>query len=377
MSPDTESVNFWQGNQACAEAAIAAGCRFFAGYPITPASEIAEIMSEELPKLGGTYVQMEDEIAAISAVIGGAWGGALSMTATSGPGFSLMQENIGYAIMTETPCVIVDVQRAGPSTGQATKAAQGDLMQSRWGTHGDHEMIVLAPNSSQETYELTIKAFSLSEKLRHPVILLSDEVVGHSREKVVVDSSIDHRVQRRIAKNGDLPYGGIDTDGHSIMPRFGDGHNLLITGSTHDEKGFRKTSDSEAHDRLIRRINTKIKNASDVLDDYVISGSRKAEWGIISFGSTSRSVEELMINKESKSNLRTMRLRTVWPFPDQAIRDFSNTVDKILVPELNLGQLSGEVSRVVRDTVELVSLNKIGGGRMIEPDELLSKMAKS
>jgi 2-oxoglutarate/2-oxoacid ferredoxin oxidoreductase subunit alpha len=376
MSLDTKSVHFWQGNQACAEAALAAGCRFFAGYPITPASEIAEIMSQQLPKLGGTYVQMEDEIAAISAVIGSAWGGSLSMTATSGPGFSLMQENIGYAIMTETPCVIVDVQRAGPSTGQATKGAQGDLMQARWGTHGDHEMIVLAPNSSQETYELTIKAFSFSEKLRHPVILLSDEVVGHSREKVIVDSSIDKQVPRRLAKVGEPPYGGVSSDGHAIMPRFGDGHNLLITGSTHDAQGFRKTSDSKAHDELIRRITDKIKEAGPILDDYVISGPKDAEWGIISFGSTSRSVEELMVNENSQANLRTMRLRTVWPFPDQAVREFSKTVDKILVPELNLGQLSGEISRVVRDTTNVVSLNKIGGGRMIEPNELLAKMAE-
>lgn len=376
MFPDTKSVNFWQGNQACAEAAIAAGCRFFAGYPITPASEIAEIMSQQLPKLGGTYVQMEDEIAAISAIIGAVWGGSLSMTATSGPGFSLMQENIGYAIMTETPCVIVDVQRAGPSTGQATKAAQGDLMQARWGTHGDHEMIVLAPNSSQETYELTIRAFGLSEKLRHPVILLSDEVIGHSREKVVVDSSSDNHIPRRLAKVGEPPYGGVNSDGLSIMPRFGDGHNLLITGSTHDERGFRKTSDSEAHDKLIRRITAKVQDARQILDDYVISGPESADWGIISFGSTSRSVEELMVNEDSKSTLRTMRLRTVWPFPDQAIRNFSKTVSKILVPELNLGQLSREVSRVVRDTTEVVPLNKIGGGRMIEPNELIDKMSQ-
>ena len=374
MSVSTKSVHFWQGNQACAEAALVAGCRFFAGYPITPASEIAEIMSQQLPKLGGTYIQMEDEIAAISAIIGAAWGGSLSMTATSGPGFSLMQENIGYAIMTETPCVIVNVQRAGPSTGQATKAAQGDLMQARWGTHGDHEMIVLAPNSSQETYELTIKAFSISEKLRHPVILLSDEVVGHSREKVVVDSNSDYQVSRRLAKPGEPPYGGVSSDGNAIMPRFGDGHNLLITGSTHDEQGFRKTSDSKAHDELIHRITGKVKEAKSILDDYVISGPDQAEWGIISFGSTSRSVEELMTNETSKSNLRTMRLRTVWPFPDEAVRNFSESVDKILVPELNLGQLSGEVSRVVRDTTEVVSLNKIGGGRMIEPNELLAKM---
>ena len=316
-------------------------------------------------------------INAISAVIGAVWGGSLSMTATSGPGFSLMQESIGYAIMTETPCVIVDVQRAGPSTGQATKAAQGDFMQARWGTHGDHEMIVLAPNSSQETYELTIKAFSLSEKLRHPVILLSDEVVGHSREKVVVDSNNDNQVPRRLAKIGDPPYGGVNSNGHAIMPRFGDGHNLLITGSTHDERGFRRTSDPEAHDKLIRRITTKVRDARNILDDFLISGPKSAEWGIISFGSTSRSVEELIANEDSKPNLRTMRLRTVWPFPDQAIRDFSKTVDKLLVPELNLGQLSREISRVVRDTIEIVPLNKIGGGRMIEPAELLAKMAHS
>ena len=377
MSPDTNTVNFWQGNQACAEAAIAAGCNFFAGYPITPASEIAEIMSHQLPRIGGTYVQMEDEIAAISAIIGAVWGGALSMTATSGPGFSLMQESIGYAIMTETPCVIVDVQRAGPSTGQATKAAQGDLMQARWGTHGDHEMIVLAPNSSQETYELTIKAFSLSEKLRHPVILLSDEVVGHSREKVIVDSNSDDRVPRRLAKTGDPPYGGTDSDGNAIMPQFGDGHNLLITGSTHDEMGYRKTSDSEAHDKLIRRITAKVQDARPILDDFVISGPSNADWGIISFGSTSRSVEELMSFEDSKSTIRSMKLRTVRPFPDQAVREFSKSVDKILVPELNLGQLSREVSRVVKDTTEVVSLNKIGGGRMIDPDELIAKMAQS
>jgi 2-oxoglutarate ferredoxin oxidoreductase subunit alpha len=238
MSVKSESVKFWQGNQACAEAAIDAGCRFFAGYPITPASEIAEIMSVELPKIKGVYLQMEDEIAAISAVIGGSWGGALSMTATSGPGFSLMQESIGYAIMTETPCVIVDVQRAGPSTGQATKAAQGDFMQARWGTHGDHESIVLAPNSAQETYELTLRSFELSEKLRHPVILLSDEIVGHSRERVVIDRSKDVSVIRQFSSKGDQPYGKVDANGHALMPRFGDGHDLLITGSTHNDLGF-------------------------------------------------------------------------------------------------------------------------------------------
>lgn len=371
MSSSNEKVEFWQGNQACAEAAIAAGCRFFAGYPITPASEIAEIMSVKLPKIGGVYLQMEDEIAAISAVIGSSWGGVLSMTATSGPGFSLMQENIGYAIMTETPCVIVDVQRAGPSTGQATKAAQGDFMQARWGTHGDYESIVLSPNSAQETYELTLRSFQLSERLRHPVILLSDEIVAHSREKVVVNRSEDISVKRRYAMRGDLPYGAVDSEGHALMPRFGDGHDLLITGSTHNEMGLRKTADPEVHNNLVRRLSTKIQNASSFLEDYQLTGPARAKWGIVSFGSTSRSVDELMTS-DSKPTLRSLRLRTLWPFPDDAVREFAKTVDRLLVPELSLGQLSREINRAAQGLVEVIPLNKIGGGLMIEPDEILS-----
>ena len=376
MSVKNETVEFWQGNQACAEAAIVVGCRFFAGYPITPASEIAEIMSIKLPKTGGVFLQMEDEIAAISAVIGGSWGGALSMTATSGPGFSLMQESIGYAIMTETPCVIVNVQRAGPSTGQATKAAQGDFMQARWGTHGDHESIVLAPNSAQETYELTLKSFELSEKLRHPVILLSDEIVAHSRERVVVDRSEDVSVKRQFAAKGDTPFGKVDAEGHALMPRFGDEHDLLVTGSTHNELGFRKTADPEIHDKLVRRLSTKILDAYDLIKDYQISGSKTATWGIVSFGSTSRSVEELM-TITSEPTLRSLRLRTLWPFPDDAVREFAKSVDRLLVPELSLGQLSREVSRAVGGIVDVVPLNKIGGGLMIEPDEILRVIKKS
>ena len=371
MSANSYATEFWQGNQACAEAAIAAGCRFFAGYPITPASEIAEIMSIRLPKTGGVYLQMEDEIAAISAVIGSSWGGVLSMTATSGPGFSLMQESIGYAIMTETPCVIVDVQRAGPSTGQATKAAQGDFMQARWGTHGDHESIVLAPNSAQETYELTLRSFELSERLRHPVILLSDEIVAHSREKVIVDRNKDETIHRRFTSKGDMPYGMVDIDGHWHMPRFGDGHNLLITGSTHNEVGLRKTADPEVHDKLVRRLSTKIQSAHDILEDYRISGPDTAIWGIVSYGSTSRSVDELMIG-DSTTTFRSLRLRTLWPFPDNVVKEFAKSVDRLLVPELSLGQLSREVSRAVKGAVDVVPVNKIGGGLMIEPHEILN-----
>ncbi|MHA2117364.1 MAG: 2-oxoacid:acceptor oxidoreductase subunit alpha [Candidatus Thorarchaeota archaeon] len=374
MAGSNPSVNFWQGNQACAEAAIAAGCRFFAGYPITPASEIAEIMAENLPRVGGTYLQMEDEIGAISAVIGASWGGALSMTATSGPGFSLMQENIGYAVMTETPCVIVDVQRAGPSTGQATKGAQGDLMQSRWGTHGDVESIVLAPNSAQETFELTLRAFHLSEKLRHPVIILSDEIVGHSREKVVVNTKENLVVQRKYAMTGNPPFDGIDDDGWIKMPRFGDGHNLLVTGSTHDEYGYRKTSDPDVHDKLVRRISAKIQDEHTNLTDVVVSGQESAEWGIISYGCTSRSVEELVARSSGAPPLKSLRLRTIWPFPDSEIMEFAESVDRLLVPELSLGQLSREVSRVVCGSVDVVPLTKIGGGLMIEPDELIERI---
>ncbi|MFW9925180.1 MAG: 2-oxoacid:acceptor oxidoreductase subunit alpha [Candidatus Thorarchaeota archaeon] len=368
-SSQDKEAHFWQGNKACAEGALAAGCRFFAGYPITPASEIAEVMSYRLPKIGGTYLQMEDEIAAISAVIGASWGGFLSMTATSGPGFSLMQENIGYAIMTETPCVIVDVQRSGPSTGQATKVAQGDLMQSRWGTHGDHESIALAPNSAQESYELTIKAFELSEKLRHPVIILSDEIVAHSRERVVIKRSEDPLVKRQFVGKTDPHYGGESETGHALMPRFGDGLNLLITGSTHDDSGYRRTSDADTHDKLIRRLGNKIRRREGLLLDAVVSGPDSAKWGVVSFGCTSRSVDEAMI--ESKQSFRSFRLRTLWPFPNNDLREFAESVEKLLVPELNLGQLIGEVSRAVGDSIDVVPLNKIGGGRLIEPEEII------
>ncbi|MFW9798872.1 MAG: 2-oxoacid:acceptor oxidoreductase subunit alpha [Candidatus Thorarchaeota archaeon] len=372
MSAEKSRPNFWQGNQACAEAAIEAGCRFFAGYPITPASEIAEIMASRLPNVGGTYLQMEDEIGAISAVIGASWGGSLSMTATSGPGFSLMQESIGYAVMTETPCVIVNVQRAGPSTGQATKAAQGDFMQAGWGTHGDHESVVIAPYSAQETYELTLRAFSLSERLRHPVIVLSDEIVAHSRERVVIDAKKSSEVIRHYAGAGDPPYGGV-ADGWSIMPRFGDGHDLLVTGSTHDELGFRKTADPDTHNELIRRITAKIQDERELLTDVVVSGPRRADWGIVSYGCTSRSVEEVMTNVPDLS-VKSLRLRTLWPFPDDEVAQFAKSVGSLLVPELSLGQLSREVSRAVGESVRVVSLAKIGGGLMIDPDEIVDRI---
>ncbi|MBS7633447.1 2-oxoacid:acceptor oxidoreductase subunit alpha, partial [Candidatus Bathyarchaeota archaeon] len=253
----TGKIYFWQGNEACAEAALAAGCRFFAGYPITPASEIAEHLARKLPQTGGVALQMEDELAAIGAVVGASWAGAKAMTATSGPGFDLMQETIGWAFMTETPCVIVDVQRLGPSTGQATKCGQGDIMQARWGTHGDYVAIALSPNSVGETFELTVRAFNLAEKYRTPVVLLTDEEIAHMRERVTVPSSENMElVNRRKPKPSERMFFG--SDEVPPMPSVGEGFDVAVTGSTHDEYGIRFTADPDVHRRLVERLNGKI-----------------------------------------------------------------------------------------------------------------------
>lgn len=372
-------VHFWQGDIACAEGAIAAGCRFFAGYPITPASEIAEHMAKRLPEVGGIYVQMEDEIASISAIIGASWGGLKAMTATSGPGFSLMQENIGYACMTETPCVIVDVQRVGPSTGQATKAAQGDAMQARWGTHGDHEVIVLSPNSPQEMFDLTIKAFNLSELYRVPVIVLADEMVGHMWEKVRVPSPEEIEIwDRKKPSSLDEPvFGGVGEFEIPPMPRMGDGYNLLITGSTHDEYGYRKTVDPEAHRKLVTRIINKIRKNVEKIIDVEIQNIEDADIGIISFGCTSRSVYDVIeLAKKEGITVGHVRLRTIWPFPEKIVRKMAERVDFILVPEMNLGQLVYEVERVVCCEAHVKAISKIGGGEMITPEEIFSEIKR-
>jgi len=372
-------IHFWQGDIACAEGAIAAGCRFFAGYPITPASEIAEHMAKRLPEVAGIYVQMEDEIASISAVIGASWGGLKAMTATSGPGFSLMQENIGYACMTETPCVVVDVQRAGPSTGQATKATQGDVMQARWGTHGDHEVIVLSPNSPQEMFDLTIKAFNLSEIYRVPVIVLSDEIVGHMWEKVRVPypEEIEVYNRKKPSKIDEPIFGGVGEVEVPPMPRIGDGFNLLITGSTHNEYGYRKTVDPEVHRRLITRIVNKIRKNAEKIVDVETQNIEDADVGVISYGCTSRSVYDAAILAEEKGiKVGHVRLRTIWPFPERVVRKLAERVDFILIPEMNLGQLVYEVERVVGYEARVKAISKIGGGEMITPEEIFSEIRK-
>lgn len=349
---------FLLGDEAAAYGALYAGCDFFAGYPITPASEIAEVMSRELPFVNGYYVQMEDELGSISAVIGAVWAGGKGMTATSGPGFSLMQENIGYAIMTETPCVIINVQRSGPSTGQATKPAQGDVLQARWGTHGDHEMIALAPSSVQETFSLTIEAFNLAEKYRTPVILLMDGEIGHLRENITFPSIDDVFIEeRRIGTPGTPAFGGETIPPMSI---FGQGRDVHVTGSTHKASGMRDVSTRAVHHDLVTRLCGKISNAREeiciVKEDYV-EGARV---GVLAYGAAARPAEGAVIEARKQGYAADfLRLITIWPFPQEAVKRLADRVDKILVPEMNLGQISREVERFTCKPV--IPVSKIGG----------------
>jgi 2-oxoglutarate ferredoxin oxidoreductase subunit alpha len=365
---------FMQGNEACAEAAITAGCLFFAGYPITPASEVAEQMAKRLPQVGGITVQMEDEIASIGAVIGASWAGAKAMTATSGPGFSLMQESIGYAFMTETPCVIVDVQRAGPGTGQATRGGQGDVMQSRWGTHGDYSSIVLSPNSVQEMFESTIRAFNLAERYRTPVVVLADEMTAHMREQITVPppESIEI-INRRRPKAEEKAFFGLEEI--PPMPAVGEGFNVAVTASTHDEYGIRFTADPDVHRRLVQRLNAKIQNHVEDIVETESYNVNNCKVGVISFGCTSRAVSEAVEHAEARGiKMGYIRLKTIWPFPEKAIKRMAETAETLIVPEMNLRQLFYEVERAANCSAEVVPLNKIGGGELITPEELSAKI---
>lgn len=349
---------FLLGDEAAAYGALYAGCNFFAGYPITPASEIAEVMARELPRVDGYYVQMEDEMASISALIGAVWAGGKAMTATSGPGYSLMQENIGYAIMTETPCVIINVQRSGPSTGQATKPAQGDVFQARWGTHGDHEIIALSPSSVQETFSLTIDAFNLAEKYRTPVILLMDGEIGHLRENITFPSIDDTPLEkRRMAEPGTPSFGGETVP---PMSAFGEGQLIHVTGSTHKANGMRDVSTRSVHHDLVTRLCAKITDARDdicrVEEDYVDG----AEVGVLAYGATARPTKGAVDKARKQGHpVDFLRLVSLWPFPEKAVERFAKKVKKILVPEMNLGQISREVERFTSKPV--IPISKIGG----------------
>ena len=368
-------THFWSGNEACVEAALIVGCRFFAGYPISPSNEIPEQLSERLPQVDGIFIQMEDELASIGAVMGASWAGKKAMTATSGPGFSLMQETIGWGFMTETPCVIVNVQRAGPGTGQATKCGQGDIMQARWGTHGDYSAIALSPNSVQEMFELTIRAFNLAEKYRTPVILLADEIIAHVREKITVPPLEQIKiVERKKPKSGDKAFFGLEEV--APMPSVGEGFNVAVTASTHDEYGVRFTQDPLVHRRIVGNLNAKINNHADDIVEVESYNVDKCKVAIVSYGCTSRAVYEAVERAEAEGiKIGFVRLKTIWPFPDEPVRKLSETAERIIVPEMNLGQVCREVQRVACES-EVIPLNKIGGGELITPEELLAEILK-
>ncbi len=341
-----EGRYFFSGNEAVAEGALSAGCRFYGGYPITPSSEIMERMAARLPEFDGVFIQMEDEIASIASVIGASWAGAKAMTATSGPGFSLMQEGIGYAAFTEAPCVVVDIQRAGPSTGQATKVGSGDLMQAKWGSHGDYLPIALSPWSVQEMFDLTIRAFNLAERFRTPVFLMGEEATAHLRESIRVPGEI--AVSERNRGEGP-PFGTDEPDGVPPMPVFGDGRKLLVTGSTHDQEGFRKTDDPETHRRLVERLHKKILNHQDEIIQTEAYHLKGAEVGIIAYGFTARSAL-FAVQRLRKAGVAAglLRLQTLWPFPYDVVESLTRSLKHCLTFEMNMGQISGEIQKVCR-----------------------------
>jgi 2-oxoglutarate ferredoxin oxidoreductase subunit alpha len=366
------TVRLLQGNAACAEGALAAGCRFFAGYPITPSTEIAEILARELPRLGGKFIQMEDEIASLAAVIGASVGGLKSMTATSGPGFSLMQENLGYAVTAEIPCVLVDVQRLGPSTGFPTAPAQGDVMQARWGTHGDHPIIALCPSSVSEVFHLTIDAFNFSEKYRTPVILLMDEIVGHMRESFTVPEPGQVEVVDRIST--DVPpewYFPYDEPPSDVPPlvSFGEGFRYHITGLLHDRAGF-PTERQDEIEPWWRRMFRKIQRNIDQIVMYKEDGIQRARTVVIAYGSTARSAAyAVRLARAKRYKVGLVVLKTIWPFHDSLVERLVGAANRVIVPEMNLGQLALEVERVVGRS-KVARVNRVDG-EMITPHQIL------
>jgi len=361
------------GNEAVVEGAIFAGCRFFAGYPITPASEIAELFAERMPKVGGVFIQMEDEIASLGAVIGASIAGAKAMTATSGPGFSLMQENLGFACLAEVPCVIVDVMRAGPSTGLPTSPSQGDVLQARWGTHGDHPIIVLAASSTLECFTLTVKAFNLSEKYRVPVILLSDAIVAHMRETVVLPNSdeleIVDRPKPKMPPEWYIPYQDTGT-GVPPMAAFGDGYRYHITGLIHDVRGFPTQREDEINpfmERLFRKITQGFKEIC-MTEGYMLED---AEYNVIAYGSVARAALRAVSDARMKGyKVGLLKLITLFPFPKKEVQEVLKNSKAVLVPEMNLGQIRREVKRVNDFMIPIHKINRVDG-KLITPKDIL------
>ena len=373
MSENTEHLH---GNHACALAAVAAGCRFFAGYPITPSSEVAERMSRELPKVDGTFIQMEDEIGSLAAVIGASVGGVKSMTATSGPGFSLKQENLGYASLAEVPCVIVNVMRGGPSTGMPTRPAQSDVMQSRWGSHGDHPVIVVTPDSVQEIYSETIRSFDLSEKFRVPVVLMFDQVIGHLLETVeLADPKKLKTAERKLArgnKDNYEPY-AITKDAVPPMARPGDGMRIHTTGLTHAENGY-PTQDTETVTRNMGRLLNKLEINKKEIEKFECIDTDDAEYLIIAIGISARAARcavKILRDKGVKAGL--FRPITLWPFPEEAYQATAAKAKAAVVPEMNAGQLVLEIDRLSPDACRVEGINKIDG-EPITPEEIVNRI---
>jgi len=373
---EKENIKLLQGNEACVEGALLAGVKFFAGYPITPSSEIAEGMAKRLPKVGGKFIQMEDEIASMAAIIGASMAGVKSLDATSGPGFSLKQENLGFAIINEIPCVLVNSQRGGPSTGLPTKPAQGDMLQAKWGTHGDHPIIALVPSTVEEVLQLTIKAVNFSEKYRTPVILILDAEISHMREKVRIpekdEIEIVNRKKPSVPPEEYLPFKA-DEDGIPPMANFGEGYRYHFTGLVHNEKGF-PTNNPQEIDSFLRRLNNKIKDhKKDILltERYFLDD---AEVALVAYGSVARAAKKTVkLAREKGIKLGLLKLLTIWPFASEEISELARQVNLIVVPEMNLGQIVLEVERVSQGKCQVESFGRVDG-ELINPMEILKKI---
>ncbi len=380
-------AHFMLGDHAAAEGAILAGCRFFAGYPITPATEIAERMSVRLPQVGGVYIQMEDELASMNAILGGSWAGVKSMTATSGPGFSLMMENLGLGIMLETPCVLVNVQRGGPATGLPTLVGQQDMMQARWGSHGDYEAIALCPSSPQEFFDLTIRAFNLSEKYRLPVLVMADAEVGHMTEKVIIPPPEEIEiVERRQVRKGDLEpdHFRVFRDRHtadgngyiSPMVAAGEGYLIHVTGLTHDERGY-PAMNAQAQEWNVERLVNKIRMHRDDIIQVNGRNLEDAEVVVVSYGISART-SLWPIEQARREDIRVgyLRLITAWPFPDEAIRKLAKQVRAFVVPEINMGQMVREVERCAGGQALVVGVHRPGGD-ILEAHQVLNAIRQA
>ena len=374
--------HFLMGDYAAAEGAILAGCRFFAGYPITPATEVAERMSTRLPQVDGVYIQMEDELASMNAILGASWAGAKAMTSTSGPGFSLMMENLGLGIMLETPCVVVNVQRGGPSTGLPTLVGQQDMMQARWGSHGDYEIIALSPNSPQELFDLTLRAFNLAEKFRTPVLVMTDAEVGHMTEKVVIPSPEEVKIiNRPMVQKGDMEPSHFrifrDMDAHnetdalvSPMAIAGEGYRYHVTGLTHDELGY-PAMNADASEWNIKRLVNKIRAHCDEIIEIEERNLEDAEIVVVSYGISART-SLWPIEQARNEGIRVgyLRLITVWPFPEERIRQLARGIRAFVVPEINMGQMMREVERCSAGQAPVYGVHRLGGD-ILEPQKVL------